>query len=103
MIDSPSRHGKTTRYFGSTIALAAESARDSVVGEFFSNSAYMFTRQGTIWFSQSMIRDDADFEFGAAVGVSNGTAIIGAPDAGNHQGGRAYIFQDDRIFADGYQ
>jgi hypothetical protein len=63
----------------------------------FSGSAYIFVRTGSTWTQQAKLAasdDSAGDQFGFAVAISGGRAIVGAPgndDAGENSGS-AYIF-----------
>jgi hypothetical protein len=63
----------------------------------FSGSAYIFVRTGSTWTQQAKLAasdDSAGDQFGFAVAISGGRAIVGAPgndDAGSNSGS-AYIF-----------
>ena len=96
-IDSPSpmKNGM----FGDSLAIDGDRL---AIGEPGSNSAYLFARKGGLWSLQSTMLGDMNSSFGLSTGISKGTVIVGAPYAGNYSGGRAYLFQDDRIFADGF-
>jgi hypothetical protein len=93
-IDAPD--ATTGSAFGQ--AIAAEANR-LIVGT-RQNSAYAYSRQKGLWTLQAKFVDDANSSLGYSVGVSKGMLILGAPYAGQHGGGRAYLFQDDRIFED---
>jgi len=83
--------------FGTSVA--AESNR-LIVGAPGLSAAYAFARHGGNWSLQSSFIDNTSSALGVSVSVSRGMVILGAPHAGQHWGGRAYLFQDDRIFED---
>lgn len=86
--------GKSVAISGSTAVIGAHGNDDA--GS-LSGSAYVFTRNGSIWSEQAKLTaDDADADnwFGYAVAVDGDTAVIGAhknDDAGGNSGS-AYIF-----------
>jgi FG-GAP repeat len=98
-IDSPA--GIPSGHFGASIAVDGNRL---VVGEAGQNSAHLFYSDHGIWSLQSSLIDVAGSYFGGAVAASNGIVLVGAEFEGNgsNHGGRAHIFQDDRIFADGF-
>ncbi len=98
-IDSPV--GTTYGYFGSSIAV---DGKRLVIGEDGQSSAYIFYLDQGNWSLQSSVMGAPFSNFGTSASASDGTVIIGAISDGNgsNHGGRAYIFQDDRIFADGF-
>jgi hypothetical protein len=98
-IDSPA--GTTYGYFGSSIAV---DGKRLVIGEDGQSSAYVFYSDQGNWSLQSSVMGAPFSNFGTSASASDGTILIGAISDGNgsNHGGRAYIFQDDRIFADGF-
>jgi FG-GAP repeat len=90
---------QASAYFG--YALTADPAR-LIIGEPGNVSAYAYDRQKGNWSLQSAMTGDVGTYFGGTVGISNGNLLIGAQSTGDDNGGRAYIFQDDRIFANGF-
>jgi len=94
-------------FFGESVSVSGDTA---VVGARFdgdacpsninchSGSAYVFTRSGGIWTEQAKLTASdavAGDQFGGAVTVSGGTAVVGArldDDAGS-QSGSAYVFE----------
>ena len=86
--------------FASAVALSGETA---LVGAIGTNggpgAACIFTRTGGVWTQQAELRDYSaypDDQFGAAVALSGGTAIVGAPAPGWQIDqtciGAAYVF-----------
>ena len=98
-MDSPA--GKQYGYFG--ISLVVDGNR-LVVGEPGQNSVHTYYSDHGNWTLQSSLIDVIGSYFGNSVAASSGTVVVGARDAGNgsHPGGRAHIFQDDRIFANSF-
>jgi hypothetical protein len=98
-IDSPG--GIPDGHFGASIAVDGNRL---VVGETGQNSAHLYYSDHGIWSLQSSLIDVVGSYFGGTVAASNGTILIGAEfdGTGSTHGGRAYLFQDDRIFADGF-
>ncbi|MEE9595169.1 MAG: DapH/DapD/GlmU-related protein [Acidiferrobacterales bacterium] len=87
--------------FGFSVALAGDTAVIGAVGDdFFSGSAYVFTRSGTTWTQQAKLTaSDAAIGdlFGFSVALAGNTAVIGAfldDDAGSGSGS-AYVFSRD--------
>ena len=101
MIDSPAPDDNNN--FGAAVAMTGSRL---AVGEPGSASAYLYTRSAAGWSLQSAITGSANSRFGTDVALSESSVLIGAPYDGTglgHAAGRAYLFQDDRIFADGFQ
>jgi hypothetical protein len=73
-----------------------------VIGEMFHNLAHIYSWEKSTWSLQLTFAGDSETAFGGAVGVSGSNVIVGVPYAESNHGGRAYILQDDRIFADGF-
>ncbi len=98
-IDSPT--GIQYGHFGASIAVDGNRL---VVGESGQNSAYLFYSDHGNWSLQSSLIDVAASYLGGSVAASNDNVIIGAELDGNgsNHGGRAYLFQDDRIFANDF-
>ncbi len=98
-IDSPA--GIPYGHFGTSIAVDGNRL---IVGESGQNNAYLFYSNHGNWSLQSSLIDVAGSYFGGSVAASNGNVIIGAELDGNgsNHGGRAYLFQDDRIFANDF-
>ena len=99
-IDSPA--GTSYGHFGTSIAV---DGKRLIIGESGQNSAYLFYSDRGNWSLQSSLMDVPRSYFGVSVAASNGTVLVGASVGGNGStpGGRAYVFQDDRIFADGLE
>lgn len=84
-------------FFGNVLGL---SGNRLVIGNPGTESAMLFERSGASWAGRAIFSDDRSSSyFGSAVGISGSALILGAP--GNDS--RADIFQDDQIFADGFQ
>ena len=86
--------GYAVSYNGDTALVGAFGDDD---GGSNSGSAYVFTRTGTTWTQQAKLTASdaaADDQFGIAVAVSAGTAILGAfgDDDGGSASGSAYVF-----------
>lgn len=98
IIDSPAgiHYGR----FGGSLAVDGNRL---VVGENGQNSVYTYYSDKGTWTLQSTLMDVIGSSFGISVAASNGTVLVGAYNEGNGSspGGRTYIFQDDRIFANG--
>jgi hypothetical protein len=65
-------------------------------------SAYIFTRSGADWIQQAILSPDdgnADPSFGAAVALSGGVAVVGAPNSNANQGG-LFIYQEGASASD---
>lgn len=89
--------------FGRSVAMTADTAvvgsmADDHSGIADAGSAYVFTKNGTVWTEQAkLVADDAaatDF-FGAAVAVSGDSALVGAyfeDNANGNKAGSAYVF-----------
>jgi hypothetical protein len=98
--DSPGGFGNSVAIFGSTALVGAPFDDEP---EMDAGSAYVFVQEGGLTGSwtqhQKLTASDAaaDSAFGRSVSLSNGLAIIGAPDAtslGFVQAGTAYIFAE---------
>jgi DNA-directed RNA polymerase subunit RPC12/RpoP len=80
--------------FGSSVALAGDTA---LVGAFFGNdpgSAYVFVHSGTGWTQQAKLTPDDGAEldhFGFSVALAGDTAFVGAP-RNNNNVGAVYVF-----------
>lgn len=85
-------------FFGNSVALDGDRL---VIGERLNSAAYMFERGNAIWTSHATFAGNDGSVLGNAVAISRSEVIIGAVQDG--VGGRAYIFQDDQIFADSFQ
>ena len=92
-------------HFGYSVAVEGDTA---VVGAYLEDngvsghegeagSVYVFTRTGTVWMQKNKLtasdRDGGD-NLGWSVGLSEGTAVMGAPyeDTGGSSAGKAYFF-----------
>ena len=83
--------GCTVAISGDTAVIGAPGTRDAS-GHTRVGSAYVFTRTGSTWFfSQALDIPDsgADHMFGAAVGISGTTLVVGAPYNGQ---GALYVY-----------
>ena len=89
--------------FGGAVALDGDTAlvgasRSNTTAGIDAGQAYVFTRSGVIWSQQARLGapDGAtDDRFGAAVTLSNNTALVGAPydtGPGGLQAGSAHVF-----------
>jgi uncharacterized repeat protein (TIGR01451 family) len=85
---------------GSAVALDGDvlvvgAPQDDVPGGRGAGSAYVFVRTGATWSLQQKIMasdPSEDGRFGAAVTVSGDTLAVGAPYAGDLDGGAVYVF-----------
>jgi hypothetical protein len=81
---------ETGRHFGISISLSGDTA---LIGQLFSEEAYVFTRNNNTWTQQTkLIPSDAplDGNFGYSVSLDGDTALIGVPaDDGK---GSVYVF-----------
>ena len=85
--------------FGNSVAIWGDTAvvgapRDDIGDNANQGSAYVFTRNGTVWFPQAKLTVSAGANaarFGSSVALSGGTAVVGAPTRG-HEVGEAYVY-----------
>jgi hypothetical protein len=95
--------GATNDSFGSAVALSGDTliigaSSDIINANLFQGSAYVFTRNGTVWSQEQKLtaNDGAAHDaFGKAVAISNDTMVVGAlrDDIGaNSNQGSAYVF-----------
>lgn len=90
----------TAGYFGSSVALSTNLL---AVGKYGNDAAHIYTGNvAATWSRQASIGSDGRGAFGYAVALSDGNLLIGAPNEGSSAGGKAYLFQSDVIFADGF-
>ncbi|MCP4700900.1 MAG: hypothetical protein GY862_29205, partial [Gammaproteobacteria bacterium] len=96
----------TADMFGISVALSNDTALIGTLGDessnfddddFWSGSAYVFVRSGTVWSQQAKLTADdaaAYDRFGTSVALSGDTALIGAyeDDDGSNNSGSAYVF-----------
>jgi len=98
-----SSDASTADYFGFSVAVCGDTAvvgayQDDHAGGPNAGSAYVFTRNGTVWTQQARLSAaDAAVgdEFGNSVAVSGDTAVVGAridDHAGGNEAGSAYVF-----------
>ena len=73
-----------------------------VVGTPGRDRAMVYRYSAGLWMHDSTLTGDTGSSFGASVAAAAGTVAVGAPQAGSSAQGAAYIFIDDRIFADGF-
>jgi hypothetical protein len=89
--------------FGHSVTISGDtlvvgSMFDRVGGDFGQGSAYVFVRSGGSWSQQQKLTvadGEADDHFGASVGISGGTVVVGADSDevyGNAYQGSAYVF-----------
>jgi FG-GAP repeat len=74
-----------------------------VVGTPTRDRAVVYRYRAGTWMHDSNLTGDRGSSFGAFVAAAPGNLAIGAPQAGSKGQGGAYIFIDDRIFADGVE
>lgn len=87
--------GNSVAISGSTIVVGA--FFDTIGGNFFEGSAYVFERDGESWIqTQKLTASDgaAADNFGNSVALSGSTIIVGSPDHNNSRGA-AYVFNRD--------
>ena len=94
--------GAASDLFGSAVALSGDTALvgaygDTINGNSYQGSAYVFTRSGTTWSQQQKLTaSDGTLEhfFGNAVALSGDVAVIGAYgyDPASPNQGAAYVF-----------
>lgn len=100
-----SNDGGTYYLLGSPVVLAGNVALvgapyATVNGNLYQGAVYVFTKTNGVWTqTQKLSAGDsgASDNFGTAIAVSGGTAIIGAPNAtvnGNYGQGAAYVFTE---------
>jgi FG-GAP repeat len=70
------------------------------VGEPGNDAAYVFGKSDAGWIRAGAFGGVRSSRFGASVSVSESFLLVGAMNEGN---GRAYLFESDKIFADGFQ
>ena len=97
-----SSDGATEDRFGCSVSIDGDYALIGVEEDddngYYSGSAYIFKRNGTIWTEQSkLVPSDGDERevFGVSVSIDGNYAIIGAPhdDHNGYYSGSAYIFK----------
>ncbi|MCC6213656.1 MAG: hypothetical protein IT376_02220 [Polyangiaceae bacterium] len=85
--------GRAVGASGTTVIVGAPSDT-STPGQ--RGTAYVFVQAGTAWAEQAELRPTlpgGDESFGASVGITGSTAVVGAPNASVAYGsGRAYVF-----------
>jgi hypothetical protein len=95
--------GATSDDFGASVAIsdntvAVGASGDTVGTNAGQGSVYIFVRSGTVWTQQQKLTSSdgaANDQFGANVGVSNDTVVVGSLDSdpgGNLNQGAAYVF-----------
>ncbi len=95
--------GSPFAYFGGAVALGGDTVvvgadGDTIGANTSQGSAYVFTRNGTVWTQQPKLTANdgaAGDSFGYAVALSNDTVAVGAPEdtIGTNAGqGSAYVF-----------
>ena len=86
--------GAASAYFGCAVALSGDTALIGAEGDAAGRgSAYIFTGSGTSWTEQAKLvpsAGEASDEFGHAVALDGGTALVGSWD--EDEKGAAYIF-----------
>ena len=84
--------------FGSSVAAAGDTI---AVGSPGNDRAYVFGEKSGSWIQISELNGDSKTFFGGSIADDGQAVIVGAPviDSGT---GRAYVFINDRIFADGF-
>lgn len=88
-------HTSARAFFGIALGLYGNQL---VVGA--DNTVHIYERKSSTWSPRAIMEGNSAGSFlGGAVGISSGN-ILATSD--HEAGGRAYIFQDDRIFADGF-
>jgi hypothetical protein len=78
--------------FGFSVALGTTRL---LVGSPHDNAVYAFTGSGATWSEDLLLtasNGNPNDAFGAAVALSHGRAVVGAPDRGNTSNGAAYVF-----------
>ncbi len=95
--------GSAPGQFGHSMALSGDMALiGSAASDFARGQVYVFTRSGTTWTEQSIVKP-SDLQlgdgFGASVAMSGGTALVGSPKTGTSANpgvseppGAAYVF-----------
>jgi hypothetical protein len=91
--------GAAYDYFGYAVALSGDTALVGAYGkQSYNGAAYVFTRSGTVWSQQQELTDAggaASEQFGRAVALSGGTALVGADGktlGATNQQGAVYVF-----------
>jgi predicted amidohydrolase len=96
--------GKENQTFGYSVSIDGDYALIGAVGDdengWYSGSAYIFKRDGTVWTEQSKLlaSDGENYEsFGCSVSIDGQYALIGAwgDDDNGDRSGSAYIFKRD--------
>ncbi len=98
-----SNDGGIYDWFGFAVALSGDTALvgaryDDVGASFNQGSAYVFTRNGSVWTQQAKLvaADGAEYDsFGSSVALFGDTALVGAPSHGGDgypRQGAAYVF-----------
>ena len=95
--------GEANDRFGSSVSIAGDYAIIGASGDdSWSGSAYIFNRDGNIWYEQTKITasDGAvDENFGFSVSISGDYSVIGAfrDDDNGYWSGSAYIYYNDGL------
>jgi hypothetical protein len=95
--------GAADDYLGSSVAISAETAlvsapHDTVSGNAYQGSAYVFARSGASWSQQAQLKaaDGAAGDwFGSSVSIFGDSAVVGSPHdtlGSNTYQGSAYVF-----------
>ena len=87
--------GAANRNFGISVAISGSSAVIGSVGAgSIADAAYVFVRSSGSWSQQQRIALTSDniSNFGAAVGITGSTLVVGAPLSGSIDIGAAYVF-----------
>jgi hypothetical protein len=81
--------------FGNSVALAGNTALVGAYGkDNYTGAAYVFTFNGSIWTQQQVLTSSdrvTGDNFGVAVALASGTALVGAPNRAGQAGG-LYVF-----------
>ena len=85
--------------FGNSVAVAGQMA---VIGEPGRDQTYVFTGLLSTSLSETTMTGDSRTLFGASVATDGTRVVVTAPIAPGSSDGAAYIFLNDRIFADGF-
>ena len=93
--------GTPKAVFGQSLALSNDVLAIGAPGA--NPSAAIYHLHGGAWALDSVLTGDISSGFGLAVGVAGGQIIVGAPISGASLKGAAYVFINDRIFADGVE
>ena len=85
-------------HFGSTLAMSDDLL---VIGDPGANRCDVYRAAAGAFAPDSTLIGDADTNFGHSIAVSNDKVLVGAIGAKTDSDGDAFVFQSDRIFADG--